>query len=216
MMFDHVITFGDSWPAGAELHDDEYPFGKLMAQSLGSEFSNFAQPGTSIDHMVLQLQTAIQSVQHTNSLAIFFLTEYSRTICFDNNGLQLNPRKTDYEENYVRYLYNDHLGHFRANVALLALQSMCRAAGLTDYYVFGWTKFPINLTGINTNKIFDHGKTTCLDMFKVYDNDPTHDPNFIFYDYNHYIKPKICHPNQIGHQKIADELLKWVNNTPNS
>lgn len=207
-MFERVITFGDSWPAGAELNADEKPFGALIADALNLKFTNFAQQGTSIDHMVLQLQQAID-LKYKNCLAIFFLTECSRTICFNDNGRPQNSLKTNYDENYIRYLYNDHLGHFRANVALLTLQSMCKAAGITDYYIHGWTKFPITLTGIDRSKIFDGG--TCLNLFKIYDTDPTDDPEFINYDYNHFIKPNVCHPNQLGHKKIANELLSWIN-----
>jgi len=207
-MFERVITFGDSWPAGAELLQGHQTFGEILAKSLNIEFNNFAQESSSIDHMILQLQHAIESNKHSNSLAIFFLTECSRTICFDKTGTPLNPLRTRHDEDYIRYLYNDHLGHFRANVALLALQSMCKTAGVTDYYIHGWTKFPITLTGIDTDKIFDRG--TCLNLFKTLDTDPTDDPDFRFHKHNRYIKPNISHPNQRGHRKIAEELLDWL------
>lgn len=213
MAFDRVITFGDSWPAGAELSKDEQTFGQLIAKSLGVDFFNFAQSSSSIEHMIPQLQKAIDLNKHNNSLAIFFLTEYSRTIGFDDAGNPLDMTRREnieFKDNYVRYLYNDYLGQFRANTTLLVLQSMCRYANISDYYIVGWSKFPIVLPGIDKDKIFDQGNTTCLNLFKVYDNDPTDDPSFIYYHHNHYIKPKVCHPNQQGHQKIADELLNWI------
>lgn len=207
-MFERVITFGDSWPAGAELIPGSRVFGKVMADTLNIEFDNFAQESTSIDHMILQLQQSIELDKHHNSLAIFFLTECSRTVCFDKTGTPVNPFRTRYDQDYIRYLYNDYLGHFRANVALLALQSMCKTAGITDYYIHGWTKFPITLAGIDTDKIFDRG--TCLNLFKTLDTDPTDDPDFRFHKHNRYIKPNISHPNQRGHRKIAEELLDWL------
>ena len=68
-----LVTFGDSWPWGAELNATEKPFGFWIAEDLGYEFENCAEEGTSIEHMILQLQkyTAKNKMDTT---AIFFIT----------------------------------------------------------------------------------------------------------------------------------------------
>ena len=54
-----LVTFGDSWPYGAELKLGQKPFGYWIAESLGYEFENYAEKGTPIEHMILQLQRYI-------------------------------------------------------------------------------------------------------------------------------------------------------------
>ena len=108
--------------------------------------------------------------------------------------------------------YSPEVQEFRANMVMLCLQSICRQFSLQDFYIAGWEKFAITLPGIDASKIYDGGQTHCLNFFKVHDNDPTDDPRFIFYDYNHFIRPNACHPNQLGHQTIADKLYEWIVN----
>ena len=138
------------------------------------------------------------------------MTDYNRTVRFENDGTLSATIGATYERNYIKYLYNDFLGVFKANLAISTLQNMSRHLGFYDLYVMGWTKFPLQLHGIDVTKFYNNGDTTCLDLFKVYDNDPTHDPKSIYYDYKIYISPNICHPNQRGHHKIASELIKWI------
>ena len=40
------VTFGDSWPWGAELDANQKPFGYWIAEELGYEFENCAEEGT--------------------------------------------------------------------------------------------------------------------------------------------------------------------------
>jgi hypothetical protein len=210
-MYDCVVSFGDSWPAGVELLPHEKTYGELIAEYFDAEFVNCAVPASSIEALVWQLQKFLDRPKsYQNILALFFLTDYSRTIKFDRLGKPVDVFKDRFHEHYIKYIYNDSLGVFKANMCLHTLQHMCLAANIDDRYVMGWTKFPLRLHGINKEKILAQGTVSCLNMFKVYDNDPTDDANFIYYDYNHYIRPNQCHPNQLGHQTIADQLVTWI------
>ena len=59
-----LVTFGDSWPWGAELTATQKPFGYWIAQSKGYDFENCAEEGTSIEHMILQLQRYVAKNNH--------------------------------------------------------------------------------------------------------------------------------------------------------
>jgi hypothetical protein len=200
-----LVTFGDSWPAGAELQNGEHPFGQLLADQLGCNFVNCAEPATAIDNLIFQLDNYIKSSKIHNTMAVFFLTDLSRAVVYKDKKLcQVQPL---YEDRwYLQYMYSEELSAFRANVAVLALQRMCAVAGIEDRYVMGWTRFPIMFSGIDLNKIYDNGRTTCLNLFGGEDGDT----NYIYHKDNHYIRPNQDHPNQVGHKFIADTLYKWI------
>ena len=75
-----LLMFGDSWAAGAELSDDEKPFGKILAESNNLIYKDFSLGGCSNPKMLLQLNDAIEKNDHEDSIAIFFLTSYTRII----------------------------------------------------------------------------------------------------------------------------------------
>lgn len=202
MAFDYVVTFGDSWPDGAELMPGEQPYGKLIADYYQCEFINLAESATSIDHMILQLNSLLEKSLTGSICAVFFLTDIARSIYWNTHGQaeELQWRNT----NYLKHLYSDQLSNFRANQALLSLQRMCEKYQLKDFYVVGWTKFPITLKGIDLNKLYQSGNKTCVNMF----NDTGIDPM-------EYFKPSISHPNQLGHQQIAKTLIQWIDQYEN-
>jgi hypothetical protein len=200
-----LVTFGDSWPAGAELLPGDQPFGQILANQLGCNFVNCAEPATAIDNLIFQLDNYIKSSKIDNTMAIFFLTDMSRAVVYKDKKLsQVQPLYED--QWYLQYLYSEELSAFRANVAVLALQRMCAVAGIKDCYVMGWTRFPIMFSGIDLNKIYDQGRTTCLNLFGGADGDT----NYIYHKDNHYIRPNQDHPNQAGHKFIADTLYEWI------
>jgi hypothetical protein len=52
-----LVAFGDSWVLGSELGPDEKSFGQLLSEKLGcDEFFNVAHPGSSINHLTVQLR----------------------------------------------------------------------------------------------------------------------------------------------------------------
>jgi hypothetical protein len=67
-----LVTFGDSWPAGAELQNSEHPFGQLLANQLGCKFANCAEPATAIDNLIFQLDNYIKSSKIDNKLFYSF------------------------------------------------------------------------------------------------------------------------------------------------
>ena len=74
-----LVTFGDSWPYGAELKLGQKPFGYWIAESLGYEFENYAEKGTPIEHMILQLQEFV--CRHLNKQDILHSTLSTENLC---------------------------------------------------------------------------------------------------------------------------------------
>ena len=88
-----LVTFGDSWPQGSELHANEKPYGQLVAKKLGCNvFKNYAHPASSISHLIVQLKNFLHMLDNTSqdakdTVAIFFITGPSRNMVCDKDGL---------------------------------------------------------------------------------------------------------------------------------
>ena len=59
-----VATFGDSWPAGAELSDNEKTFGEIIANNFNSSFYNGAVGASSADQLIIQLKQFIETEEY--------------------------------------------------------------------------------------------------------------------------------------------------------
>ena len=206
-----LVSFGDSWPAGAELNPGEKPFGQLIAEKLDLEHDNYSQPGTSIPHMILKLQQSIKDDPGGHPMALFCITSSSRSMYYDDDYMEnmgwreIHISNEDAaSESYYHHLYSDTLACFHANVYILALQQICTRHNINDRYVFCWENFDL-MPGINASKIYSR---TLVDIIGAGMPAGRKD---VLIDSNHEcVKPNENHPNQKGHQKIADELTKWI------
>lgn len=207
-----LVSFGDSWPAGAELNPGEKPFGQLIAEKLDWKYDPYSQPGTSIPHMIIQLQQYIVEEPDSHPVALFSITSSSRSIHYDDGLLykgwkEIHVNNEDAaSQSYYRHLYSDQLARFHANVYLLALQHICFKHGIEDRYVFCWESFDL-MPGIDTSKIYSR---TLVDILGAGLESTTGE--VVINSTHDTIYPNEHHPNQKGHQLIADELAEWIQN----
>lgn len=207
MSIKKFVTFGDSWPWGAELNANEHPFGYWIAEHCGYEFENCAEEGTSIEHMILQLQKYI-SKNKSNTTALFFITNPIRTMHYQGGQwLTYRPtgQKTPGHEAYYKYVQSDKLDYHRAQIFMLALQRMCQQYNIKDYYLEGWTHIDWSYNGIDTSKIYTQNATEILGV----DLNPRTSELRKYQD-SEYIKPNKYHPNELGHKRIAKEMWQWI------
>ena len=211
-MINRLVTFGDSWPAGAELTDKTQAFGYLLAKMLNVEiYENRAFNGASNDRMIFQLQKYIQDhTIITDHVAVFFITSPSRHLHldYDNNikEIKVPPDwKTESDplvSNWYRYFHTDASDNFSLYKALLSLQRICEQYNIQDYYLSGWTDVNFEMPGVDTKKIFP---MTCVEMFDSKNTTEFHD-----FNQNQYIYPNQSHPNEQGHAVIATHLHQWI------
>ena len=231
----NLIVCGDSWSRGAELKNHEKTFGELLAQDLACEhFFNCSLDASSIPHLVLQLKQGLEHLKHhnldpRNTIVLFFLTGTDRDLCWSDTMpigtgflksdpppynqrrvILLNPSDKLHQEWYEKY-QSPELSDFRVNTTLLALQQICEKHGLIDRYIWGWHHFP-HWPEIDLSRIYDQGHTSAAAMF--YDQHPgpvgTVDVSKLVLNRNPYIWPNGGHPNQLGHQLIAQHLSNWI------
>jgi hypothetical protein len=222
----NLLIFGDSWPQGSELKPNQRPFGDLLASKLNIPMMNWSAASTSIPHLILQLRDAVtpgaqqrlKKFDHGGSDAIFFLTSPERDVIWKHGldkELHINPNHpTDFDVRWYSEFWTPELSSFRVNTTLLALQKLCEIHGIRDHYIWGWD--PIELwPDLDVTKFWKHGKSSVLDLFL--END-TISCNGTLMDYiankeNKFVYPNGGHPNQRGHQLIANELEAWLVHT---
>jgi len=223
----NLIVCGDSWSNGAELNADEQSFGQLLAIQLQAQLYNQSTDASSIPHLIIQLQNAVKLCDLSQpTAALFFLTAPDRDLIWSDSlpkgtgfikthplphskveEIFLNPSDPLHEHWYRTY-HSAQLSNFRCNTSLITLQSMCEHLGIQDHYVWGWDKFDL-WPQVDRCKFYNNGETRIFDFFT---NDSSISPNPEFNASCKYIWPNGGHPNQLGHQLIADMLYPWIKN----
>jgi hypothetical protein len=201
-----LLTFGDSWPRGAELQRNQQPYGHWLCQLLNYDnWQNFADGGTSLEHLILQLQEYL-NVHDANDqvTAIFFLTNPVRTAYFKNN---LHFRQTTSPGEQEQWLYFQDYVWLRASIAIAAAQQACRLHNIDDYYFSGWIKYDNLLPIVQQEKIWKMAKETVIDWFGA---DAVTGEFIDRIRHNQYVKPNLMHPNELGHKLIAERLASWI------
>lgn len=202
-----LITFGDSWPHGFGVSK---PYGKVLSEKMGFEFVNMSENATSNEHMLLQLRKYIETNQSVTALAIFFITSPHRCLFYENgHPIEIYPwvNTTNGEKNhaYFKYLQSSEIEHFRLNQTVLALQKICSAYAIKDFYFSGWHKLRLDWPGIDLDKVFERGQITAADWIGA-----TSRGDMIDWESSPNVMPGNCHPNQRGHEIIAEHLAEWI------
>jgi hypothetical protein len=194
----------------------EQPYGELLYSRIGCDcVKTFSVAATSIPHLVLQLNSALEQ-DVAGSKAVFFLTGVDRELIWVNNmPTELCPTAPGDVHWYANY-NSPELTQYRINTTLIALQSICKKYNIEDYYVWGWDTVEL-WPSVDASKFYH---TTIADEFVSNRTSPV---DFVYKQYvdvdklfyisnskNPYIWPKKGHPNQQGHQLIADILAKWI------
>jgi hypothetical protein len=208
------LIFGDSWPSGVELRFDqgEKPFGHLLAESMGAKLGHFPVPGTGVPHLILQLQQAIERYTVLDATALFCITDISRSIYFESSQWkEIHIHNSDItSRNFYKHLYSEELAKFWMNCYVLALQRMCQHHNIKDHYISCWNELDLYLPGIDKIKFYQQGKISMADILGC--RCPGSSKSMSIDRSHAMIFPNECHPNQLGHQIIANHLYEWINN----
>ena len=206
-----IVTLGDSWPAGGELDfaRGEVPYGNLLQYRMGFDsLHNYGSGGASNEDMLYQLQRFIAEshVPGNQVTAIFFLTNPARTAHFPRFFSWESNTDSKQKELYMHFHRREHEA-MRSSATVSALQAWCSNLGFNDYYFSGWVRYPTWLPGVDTGKIWAQGNETVADWFGASKHNGEH---LLDVGDNIYIHPNFAHPNQLGHELIADRLISWI------
>ena len=202
-----LVCLGDSWPQGGELPDQTKAYGYLIKEKLNfDQFYNYGSGGASNEDSLLQLQQFVQDhydPAHATTVVVH-LTNPARSMFWPDRQNWVNGQPADLR---ALFLYSHKLDDFRSSLVITALQTWCQKLGITDFYFSGWVRYNQWLPMVDTDKIWAQGKETASDWFGVSDHNGEH---LINVAHNTYIQPNHCHPNEVGHELIAERLCSWI------
>jgi hypothetical protein len=206
-----LIGFGDSWAYGSGLDfANEKPYLQLAAEKLGFNFINCAESSSSIPHLVHQLNNFISAKYSAeeNYIAVFFITARERTFFVDpdlEKIIHSSPCKTDFVEQERCYYqhYTDQYQNFVVNTAVAAIEHLCRAYNIKNCYIPGWQVIDF-WPAIDRKKFLFDNQYPITKLF----GQTTNFTDLMNSDCKYL--DSTGHPNQLGHQVIADVLAKHI------
>lgn len=207
-MIEKLVTFGDSWPAGAELADQDLHtrFPDVVAKNLKLESVNLSQCGTSIDHAVLEFLKNIDSIADDHSAVLFCLTAIERGMYFDPQPQELHPQHRDLPSlSYYSHIYSQELANHNRLKNVLLVQELCEKFKVPLMFVCNWNSPPIH--SLLRSHRFYHKSLVEILGIKNFEDDNNF---FVTREQCKYIKPNQGHPNVQGHDLIAQELTNWI------
>lgn len=206
-MTSRLVAFGDSWPAGSELRQNEMSlrFPELLAHNLGLKCVNLSQPSTSIDHAVREFLNVLPGL--TDSAVLFCLTAKERGLYFESGvAKELHSQHRDPAcLNYYSHVYSEELGEYQRAKNVLLVQELCARHRIPCFFVCNWNDIPRH-EQINQQLFHPQSLVEILGI----PNFEHSDLFFTLRETSPYIVPNQGHPNLAGHRLIADTLTSWI------
>ncbi len=207
MALTHLVTIGDSWPAGAELQNLKDSFPSLLADHLELESINLSQPATSTDQALHRLLHATENINWDKTLILFCLSGISRSMYIDDQPREIHPTSGALIANvYYKYIHSDKLDRFNRIRNILSAQHYSNVVKSRILFVNNWDKTPEH-RAIDQTLFYNKTLTEILDIGQKLDDV---DLNWNNLSKHKFISPNQCHPNVSGHSLIAEELGIWI------
>lgn len=202
----YLLNFGDSW-AHAQDAGFEFGYSMIMAEYFARHWQEQSRPSSSTNYMVHRLHNFLQKdyVPGVDYMALFFITAQERQLSFDAdaNIIEFHP---NFQPDFYRNYYNDAVGEFYLNTAILSLQYMCQRYGIQDHYLLGW-QMPNLWPEIDTSKFYQHGRSNAISIIAG----PEADLSLMMaQEHPGLISKTNGHPSKIGHEQIARAWINWI------
>lgn len=227
-----LVTFGDSWTFGSELHQPQInSWPTLVASRLNAELINLGTPASSIGHLVVQLFSFVNQIKKYNEYKIIFMVGLSgrsrylsyfteidefvnitpeavyRTRNIKSTGqppddiIELLP----YKGIHYRYVDSEEYSNFIVAQTLFLFQNYAQLNGIDSIY-FSYFDYPdlSKYTSIVNTKLL-YPETISRSLTGIEYSIPE-------IRESEYFKNKLFHPNELGHEQIANILLKFYEN----
>jgi hypothetical protein len=222
-----IYCFGDSWAAGAELKYKQHPFVHWLAEHLNTPYKNFGKNGNSLGLIVHSITQELNNIQ-SSDIVLVVIPPDSRW--YDENSHQgFYSLSSSQREDFLKFLNYKTLEWFKYHHALFVylIQKMLTDRGC--YYIMMHNYGQIdNIKNYNLNIDYDRflnqqDLTTLLSEKEyTWTNYPDHlEPEHRFDNTDgpsldifigKYFEGCKCHPNELGHKRIAELTLEKYNN----
>jgi hypothetical protein len=204
---DHLVWFGDSWPAGVPGSIDQ-AFPALIGNNLGITSLNYSRPGSSIPELLIQFnQWKTQGYQTDKKYILIVCLTNDNRFYWKNDGgwFNVSPWNAEFENSkyFYKHTYNREAVDFYNTCCIGHLKNLTSECNIPLYFL---RNFKNMHDDCKRHSIFDTGLVQFL-----LDN-----PDAIWSEdmKTQIVKEKIgkglftdcAHPNAHGHKKLADLL----------
>ena len=194
-----LYVFGDSWPAGAELHDNvKQGFPYLIAQKNDYLLDNLSQACTSLEQATWEFVKLLERKPiKGGDIVLFCITNPDRSWYWnDGYPAEIHPRNINHPvgSKYYKYIYSEDLARANAIKDLLMVYGWCKTLDVTCLFVYNWT------TPLQCNSTMPGIKLLSTELFY----------NKSLHEISGANVPQGDHPDHQGHQRIAEELSAWI------
>ena len=232
--------FGDSWLVGDELELEvpmdnrwDYVFGRLVSNYFGVSAVNCAVSGSAPDSLPWEFNKVADQLQ-TGDTAFFCLSAPHRTSVLNNEKLlkqitpsvNYNPLAHLHSKQWYKYFDTTAHQAYNYDRTVNLLWLWAQQLQITCYFINIFTTSPDAVMDITPSTAWLLPRDRCLSEFIMPLNGNTegvvvsNDMSFLTVDQwaahkealKEYVHPGYCHPNVCGHQHIAEELIKILEN----
>jgi hypothetical protein len=227
----NLIVIGDSWPAGNELEDqynDAFPL--KIKQALGFDnLINLSEGGASLQHYFLQLKKfyTIRKLYPNDAEyeLLVCMTSCVRDLYFDDAGqpMEIIPTDTSKIEFYAKMFNYPETAKVFWYRTVFMLQNWARQNAIKDHYVQMFEVPPMDAdysAMIDFRSIYGGAKTN-MAGFLADKVGELYDERGYFLHHGHRVERNSKthqtyfvsggnHPNKLGHQEIANEIVKFM------
>lgn len=189
---------GCSFCWGGELKEEEERYSKLVCDALGAHESNMSRQGSS--NFRIARQCLVRYNMKDYDLAVIQLTYNSRNEFWDTErsrftqfSVNLAESKGKLYNRFYKDIYDPFYGDMYEYMFATAIRDHCKVMGI-----------PLILLTVGVSENNKVSKTRSMDKKIDWDIDITELLQWDCY-------APLGHPNQKGHQKIANKILEIVN-----
>ena len=217
-----VYCFGDSWAYGAELNQPqiiEHPFVHWFAQSLDLDYENHGEEGASMGLILHKLVLNLAKII-ANDIVLVILPPDVRW--YDENKEKGFYTLMQWQtEDYMKSLNNKTIEWFKYHHLLFiyAIQKSLNDTGCRYILAHNYGQLPINEKykfNIDYTKFLSTSDLTTLlssnprrwDSYQLEVDGPMYSHEF----HGKYFRDTVCHPNELGHKRIAEMFLEKYRN----
>lgn len=208
--------FGDSWAAGAELTPSQQPFVYWLSQKLACEYVNHGKQGSSLGLILHTVVANLKTINHGDFVVVIIPPDVR---WYEENEQQgFYSLANHQQEEYFRFLHRKSLEWFRYHHAIFiyTIQNILQDRGA--HFVMTHNYGQINEVqkyglDIDLNKFLSQSSLTELLQEKMsqwhsYPKEHHYEQDGPGQEHFHGIYFQGCqtHPNELGHQRIAELL----------
>ena len=229
-----LLTFGDSWPAGADLPDRNMAFPTLLASNLGMSLQDLSESATSIDHVVLAMFEFLENSYSSDNTytALFCLTDASRNLAWTEGNhyiparldlwksdcyaqeLQINNRNV-MSPIYFKHIHSLRLEQYNYHKNVTLLKLLSDKYNITDFFVHNFYNPHFEFKIVNTDKMYPGTLSSMIESADITEFVPNGNQDSIFprIKYRQFSNKKYLlhgHPSVQGHELIAIKLTEWM------